>query len=131
MMDTSRSPGLPGKAWLTLSQAVVLVIVALLVWQGPAAAASAVVVRSGPRSSGGVALTFDDGWGASSCESIAKTLRSMDATGTFFINGSHLQSDPKRWRRILKGLPVANHTRAHYDLTTLSGQSHQAPDPVQ
>lgn len=103
---------------------LLLVFVSLVGWPaGGASAASdpmAEVVYSGPRSSGAVALTFDDGWGESSCESIARTLRQNGATGTFFINGVHIKADPARWRRILKDMPVANHTRSHRNLATAS-----------
>lgn len=79
---------------------------------------SATVVRRGPRSSGAIALTFDDGYDARACASIARTLRRHDAVGTFFINGHWLQREPLRWRRILRDMEVANHTRSHRDLTT-------------
>lgn len=78
---------------------------------------SAKVVRKGPRSSGAVALTFDDGYNAKSCGSIASTLRRYDAVGTFFINGQWMKREPNRWRRILEGMEVANHTRSHPYLT--------------
>ena len=78
--------------------------------------ALAEVVRSGPRSSGAVALTFDDGFEPAVCAHIAATLRSQGAVGTFFVNGMHLQSKPARWRSILEGMPVGNHTRSHHDL---------------
>ena len=77
----------------------------------------AAVIRSGPRSSGAVALTFDDGFNSAACRSIADTLRRNDAVGTFFINGMHLLSEPTKWRNILQGMPVGNHTRSHRDLT--------------
>jgi len=75
------------------------------------------VIRSGPRSSGAVALTFDDGYNAEACAHITATLRATGTTGTFFINGNWLRSDPNRWRRILRGMEVANHTRSHHNLT--------------
>ena len=78
---------------------------------------SAMVVRRGPRSSGAVALTFDDGYDVRACASIARTLRRYDAVGTFFINGQWLKREPDRWRRILAGMEFANHTRSHRDLT--------------
>ncbi len=74
------------------------------------------VVRSGPRSSGAVALTFDDGFEPAVCADIADALRDQGAVGTFFVNGMHLQSKPARWRSILEGMPVGNHTRSHHDL---------------
>ena len=48
-------------------------------------APTARVVRSGPRSSGAVALTFDDGHNIRACARIADTLRERGAVGTFFI----------------------------------------------
>lgn len=81
------------------------------------------LVRKGPASSGAVALTFDDGYSVEACASIADTLRKYDAVGTFFINGQWLQQQPNRWRRILEGMEVANHTRSHRDLK-------EAPDSV-
>lgn len=78
---------------------------------------SAKVVRKGPRSSGAVALTFDDGYNAKACGSIARTLRRNDAVGTFFINGQWVKREPNRWKRILEGMEVGNHTRSHPYLT--------------
>ena len=78
---------------------------------------TALVVRRGPRESGAVALTFDDGHNPRACARIADTLRRYDAVGTFFINGHWLKQEPKRWRRILEGMEFANHTRSHRDLT--------------
>lgn len=83
-------------------------------------AAAARVVTSGRRSSGVVALTFDDGTNVPACRRIARTLRQRNAKGTFFINGNHIKNQPGTWRRVLKGMPVANHTRSHYNLTTQS-----------
>ncbi len=98
---------------------IALALLLVLLLRLPTEAASARVLRSGPSAKGGVALTFDDGWGKSSCKRIASTLRSSDAVGTFFINGIHLRAEPQRWRRILRGMPVANHTRSHPFLTKL------------
>ncbi len=75
------------------------------------------IVRAGPRASGAVALTFDDGFNHRACARIADTLRARKAVGTFFINGNLLKAEPGRWRRILRGMEVGNHTRSHYDLT--------------
>jgi peptidoglycan-N-acetylglucosamine deacetylase len=75
------------------------------------------VVRRGLVSTHAVALTFDDGFDPDACASIAETLRQHDAVGTFFINGLWLQQDPDRWREILAGMEVANHTRSHRRLT--------------
>ena len=110
-------PGLVRSALVAL----VLVLV-LVVGVGPTAA-GAQVVTAGPRSSGAVALTFDDGWSRGTCGRIARTLRAADVKGTFFINGTNLLRAPGRWRRILARMPVANHTMTHADLATLSSAS--------
>ena len=86
-------------------------------------AVPAKVIRRGPRSSGAVALTFDDGYNSAACAKIARALRQNGAKGTFFINGNHLRKAPETWRRILKGMSVGNHTRSHLFLT-------KEPDPV-
>ena len=97
---------------LALALALALMLIASL----PASAAEATVTKSGPRSSGAVALTFDDGWSPGACASITKTLRANDAKGTFFVNRNNLRLQPAKWRRILKGMPVGNHTRSHRNL---------------
>jgi peptidoglycan/xylan/chitin deacetylase (PgdA/CDA1 family) len=79
---------------------------------------TAKVVRMGRRDSGAVALTFDDGFNLKACARIADTLRQNGAVGTFFINGNHLKSEPAKWRGILDGMQVANHTRSHHRLTS-------------
>jgi peptidoglycan/xylan/chitin deacetylase (PgdA/CDA1 family) len=85
-----------------------------------APAVAARVVTSGRRSIGAVALTFDDGLKVGACRRISDILRKRKSIGTFFINGYHLQSQPRKWRRVLKGMPVGNHTRSHPNLTTQS-----------
>lgn len=77
----------------------------------------ATVVRKGRAATGAVALTFDDGYNAKACARIGAILRRYDAVGTFFINGRWLKERPQRWRKILEGMEVANHTRSHLDLT--------------
>ena len=79
-------------------------------------APEAIVVRKGPRSSGAVALTFDDGFDLEACASIADTLRANGAVGTFFINGIWIDEQPARWRDALEGMEFANHTRSHRNL---------------
>lgn len=83
----------------------------------PSTSPAAIVVRKGSRRSGAVALTFDDGYNRTACARIANTLRRNDAVGTFFVNGQHLRAAPSKWRRILEGMEVGNHTRSHPDLT--------------
>jgi peptidoglycan/xylan/chitin deacetylase (PgdA/CDA1 family) len=78
------------------------------------------VLTHGSRERKWVALTFDDGWSADRCAQIARTLRRKRATATFLINGIYMRREPARWRSILEGFPVANHTYAHSDLTLLS-----------
>ena len=38
---------------------------------------------------------------------------------TFFVNGAIVKRDPARWRRLLAGFSVANHTLSHKDLSRL------------
>jgi peptidoglycan/xylan/chitin deacetylase (PgdA/CDA1 family) len=99
--------GLPLQEWQSRAEAVASEAKAL---------PGAKVVRKGPVSSGAVALTFDDGYNGKACASIARTLRRHDVVGTFFINGVHLKAQPNRWRRILEGMEIANHTRSHRNL---------------
>ena len=101
----------------SMSTALLLTLSIVLVSSMSASAASATTVTSGARSSGAVALTFDDGFNVAACRSIANTLRSYRAKGTFFINGDVLRQKPAKWRRILKGMPYGNHTRSHRNLT--------------
>jgi peptidoglycan/xylan/chitin deacetylase (PgdA/CDA1 family) len=94
----------------------------VLVALAPAEAASAKVVKAAPRSTGAVALTFDDGWNVGACSRIADILRARDVKGTFFVNGRELLERPAKWRQILKGMPVGNHTRTHKNLTRQTGE---------
>jgi peptidoglycan/xylan/chitin deacetylase (PgdA/CDA1 family) len=70
-----------------------------------------------------VALTFDDGWNIDRCVRIVRTLRAKRAPATFFVNGAIMKRDPARWRRLLRGFPVANHTLSHKDLTRIDPAS--------
>jgi peptidoglycan-N-acetylglucosamine deacetylase len=88
-----------------------------------ASSSLAQVIRHGPRTRRAVALTFDDGWGEDACRSITDTLRAHGVKATFFINGIHLRDAPAKWRAILQGFPVANHTRTHRWLTRISEES--------
>ena len=78
---------------------------------------TAMVVRKGRRATGAVALTFDDGYNSKACARIGNILRRYDAVGTFFINGQWIKKRPQRWRSILEGMELANHTRSHPDQT--------------
>jgi peptidoglycan/xylan/chitin deacetylase (PgdA/CDA1 family) len=80
-------------------------------------AGEAARVSSGARSSGAVALTFDDGYDRRACARIAQALRAHGARGTFFLNGVNLRRDPGAWRRILRGQAIGNHSWSHPDLT--------------
>ena len=77
----------------------------------------ATIVRKGRAASGAVALTFDDGYNRKACARITNILRKHEAVGTFFVNGQWLRREPERWRSILEGMEVANHTRSHRNLT--------------
>ncbi|MGD8485883.1 MAG: polysaccharide deacetylase family protein [Chloroflexota bacterium] len=106
-----------------LSRALVLALVLSLLALVPAEAASARIIKAAPRSTGAVALTFDDGWNHKACSQIADILRARNVTGTFFINGRELEKRPWTWRRILEGMPVGNHTYAHKRLTGLANDA--------
>jgi peptidoglycan/xylan/chitin deacetylase (PgdA/CDA1 family) len=95
-----------------------LLCVAMLLggWDGVEASS---VITHGSRGRPWVALTFDDGWSADRCASIARTLRARHATATFLINGAIIAGAPARWRSILDGFSIANHTRTHPFLTEL------------
>lgn len=113
-----------GSARHRACRAAVLLLILILA-SGSASVASAsdpafseaVRVSAGSPSTRAVALTFDDGYDTQACASIARTLRSYGAVGTFFINGLHLQAEPQRWQEILRGQLVGNHTRSHRRLT--------------
>ena len=77
------------------------------------------IIRHGPLERPWVALTFDDGWSVQRCARIVRTLRAKRAPATFFVNGAIVKRDPGRWRRLLEGFPVANHSLSHMDLTRL------------
>lgn len=102
----------------TAPTAVALAVMLVLIIASSVQAAS--VVTHGSRTRPWVALTFDDGWDTERCAHIATTLRRKKATATFFINGTYMQRSPVRWRSILAGFPVANHSHSHSDLTLLS-----------
>jgi peptidoglycan/xylan/chitin deacetylase (PgdA/CDA1 family) len=101
-------------------RAIALAAVLLLIAALPAAAASAQIIKAAPRSTGAVALTFDDGWNHRACSRIADILRARNVRATFFVNGRELDERPWKWRRILEGMPVGNHTYAHKRMTGLS-----------
>jgi peptidoglycan/xylan/chitin deacetylase (PgdA/CDA1 family) len=107
-----------------LAAALVLAVVFLATVTAPSLAASA--VTHGSRQRPWVALTFDDGWSVDRCARIASTLRTKRATATFLINGTYMQRAPARWRSILAGFPVANHSYAHRDLSLLSAAAIRA-----
>jgi peptidoglycan/xylan/chitin deacetylase (PgdA/CDA1 family) len=108
----------------SLTSSLVLLLV-LVVSLGIEAQASS-VIRHGPRDQPWVALTFDDGYSVERCARIVRTLRAKRAPATFFINGNIIDRDPIRWRKLLEGFPVANHTLSHKDLTRLDGASIRA-----
>lgn len=104
-------------------RAIALTVVLQLMAALPATAASAKIITAAPRSTGSVALTFDDGWNHKACARIADILRARDVTATFFINGRELDERPWKWRKILQGMPVGNHTYAHKRMTGLSNDA--------
>mgnify|MGYP001820322894 FL=1 len=102
-----------------LAMAVVLMLIAGL----PALAAEGTIIKAASRSTGAVALTFDDGWNHRACTGIADILRARSVTATFFINGRELEKRPWKWKKILAGMPVGNHTYAHKRMTGLANDA--------
>jgi peptidoglycan/xylan/chitin deacetylase (PgdA/CDA1 family) len=105
-----RSLAVAAAGWLAL----------LLVAVTTSAVVASDVIVHGSRERHWVALTFDDGWNVDRCARIANTLRSRGVMATFFPNGTYVRSAPSRWRSILRGFPVANHTYSHAWLDRLS-----------
>lgn len=103
-------------------RATVLAVVLMLTVTLPTAA-SARIIEAGPRATGAVALTFDDGWNHRPCSRIAEILRARDVSATFFVNGRELEKRPWKWREILAGMPVGNHTYAHKHMTGLANDA--------
>jgi peptidoglycan/xylan/chitin deacetylase (PgdA/CDA1 family) len=92
---------------------------------GALASASCPAVPYGPFSAAPgsgktVALTFDDGPGASTA-SILSILQSYGVPATFFNIGENMAAQPQLVRREARtGYMLANHTWDHPDMTTLS-----------
>src|SRR5688572_18293855 len=84
---SSRTSPAPRRSSGVAVAALIAFALVLLAGISPATGASAPVVTIGPRSSGAVALTFDDGWDRGTCRRIAQALRAHDVKGTFFVNG--------------------------------------------
>jgi peptidoglycan/xylan/chitin deacetylase (PgdA/CDA1 family) len=103
----------------SLVVAIVLVLAAGL----STVAVEGTIIKAAPRSTDAVALTFDDGWNHKACTRIAGILRARSVTATFFINGRELEQRPWKWRKILAGMPVGNHTYAHKRMTGLANDA--------
>jgi teichuronic acid biosynthesis glycosyltransferase TuaC len=79
-------------------------------------------VVSGPSSSGGIALTFDDGPHPVNTPRLLDVLRENRAVATFFVVGRMAEKYPEIVRRIIEeGHQVANHTFYHEPTDLLSG----------
>lgn len=75
--------------------------------------ADGVQLRNGPGDQRSVALTFDDGPGASTGE-VLEILKEKRVPGTFFLLGQAAEANPDMAREIvLSGSEVANHSMAH------------------
>ncbi len=76
-----------------------------------------------PGSAKTVALTFDDGPGASTAK-ILSTLHAQGVTATFFNLGQNAAARPQQVRDEARmGYMIANHTWDHPDMTTLSASA--------
>lgn len=88
--------------------------------EAPAEVAVAPVVRHGSRHEKVVALTFDDGWGATTTRKILAILERARANATFFPVGRAIERDPVTWRAVAAaGFPIGDHTYDHRDLVGL------------
>jgi peptidoglycan-N-acetylglucosamine deacetylase len=76
-----------------------------------------------PRSSGSVCLTFDDGPDPEATPKILDALKAADARATFFVQGSHAESQPQLIRRIhAEGHDIGHHSWSHGNPTTTSSR---------
>lgn len=70
-----------------------------------------------------VALTFDDGPDLRNTPKILDILKAEDVLATFFVVGSKVERYPDALIRIFsEGHLIANHSRTHADLTTLTNE---------
>jgi peptidoglycan/xylan/chitin deacetylase (PgdA/CDA1 family) len=98
--------------------ALILFLVALgfLVWYVVAAPESQVLGESlvrGPRNSGKIALTFDDGPGEATA-AVLDMLKHAEVRATFFLCGYNVERYPALARRIAEeGHEIGNHTYSH------------------
>jgi peptidoglycan/xylan/chitin deacetylase (PgdA/CDA1 family) len=93
--------------------AICALALAVVLATGADTQAAASVLTHGSRREHWVALTFDDGWSLDHCERISAILRGRHARATFLPYGAAVLSSPKRWKALLEGFPVANHTLSH------------------
>jgi peptidoglycan/xylan/chitin deacetylase (PgdA/CDA1 family) len=113
----------PRQALLRLMPLAAAAAMLLSLGSDVAGATAARVVSHGSRDHRVVALTFDDGYGVSQCQSILHTLTSMHVKATFFPNSDFVRVAPAFWRHVAAlGFPIGNHTAAHPDLTKLSAR---------
>ena len=96
--------------------AVVLAGLGFLVWYVVAAPESQVLGKSlvrGPRNSGRIALTFDDGPGEAT-PAILDMLKQAEIRATFFLCGQNVERYPALARRIAEeGHEIGNHSYSH------------------
>jgi peptidoglycan/xylan/chitin deacetylase (PgdA/CDA1 family) len=101
--------------WL-VGLAVFLTALGFLVWYVVAAPGSQVLGKSlvgGPRDSGRIALTFDDGPGEAT-PAILDMLKRAEVRATFFLCGENVERYPALARRIAdEGHEIGNHTYSH------------------
>jgi peptidoglycan-N-acetylglucosamine deacetylase len=81
-----------------------------------AAATPAVKVFNGSRSSGMVALTFDDCYRTANIKRIVAILREKNAAATFFCTGKAVQQAPAVFADLSRDFVLANHTWSHPNL---------------
>ena len=102
-------------------------LVASVAQVAPTAATVNGVVYFGDRSQHVVALTFDDGYNVTACQSILATLQLERVPATFFPVGRAVQANPAFWRTVdAAGYPIGDHSLTHPEMTRLSPTQQRA-----
>lgn len=112
-----------GPGWLTVGLPTLIFLI--LLHDGvfrPASPWLMAVVTHGPRNSGRVALSFDDGPDAQVTPQVLEVLAEHGARASFFVIARHAEAQPELTRRIVaEGHELGNHSYAHSRLLNFRG----------
>jgi peptidoglycan-N-acetylglucosamine deacetylase len=104
----------------TVSLALVLGVMAVVLLKGATAQAQQLGSTSQPAAARIVRLTFDDGPVRANTPRVLKVLSNYRVKATFFVIGQKARRHPRLVKRAYReGHSVQNHTYTHPDLTTL------------